>query len=344
MTGVCAMIDRKPCVLCVDDFDVQGIREFLERRFEGDIEVLAAIGVHEAKLILADRGREIDVAVLDIFMPDKEPAGLDLGRKMGADIPIIFISSYPQKEFAKEAHGLVPVAFVEKTTDEDWYDHLGDAIRGVLDVEEEPDEIAADKEYARRRSHSFGHTPATVVTVRFHVDDLPEGQAEPPAECLWDFGPLCLGYRHVELCVTEHHGRILHCHALSAHAIFPAVATEPDHFTQALRALFDASATIENRRAGHLDCPRFSAGIMPGTIVTGLVGERNPGHAAVIGRLADVAGQIALIAKPGEVGTVRNWLGADERAAIKALGRPVHDVDGAILGLQGRVALSLIQT
>lgn len=335
------MLDNKPCILCVDDFDAHAIKEFIERRFDGNVVVVPAIGIEEAKQILASRRGQIDVAVLDVFVPDSTAAGLDLGREIAADIPIFFISGHPVEEFAARAHGLVPVAFMEKTGD--WRDRLVNGIRNVLEPKEDPEPTAADREYARLRSYSFGHTPGAVATVRFHLPELPEGQDQSPAESLWDFGPLCVAIRYLESYVHQHHGRIVHCDGLSARVMFPAVGAELGHFEQAIRSLVETSQMIERRRAGGFDVPWFSAGIVHGTIVTGLVGERNPGHSALIGRLGDFADQMAIIARPQEIGAIDAWLHESERAVINSLGTECRHVNAPILGIQSPVQLLMIQ-
>ena len=326
------MKEGKPCILVVDDMDSDTLEAGIAAAFGEPIEILMATDIAEARAILRREGDFIDVVVLDIFIPGDTPAGLDLGREVAGHIPLIFISGHPESHFRDKTEGLAPIAFHQKSPD---LTGLIEKIRIALALREPAERLGPDM--ACLRSLGLCYVPGTAAAVRFLLRPLRPDEVLDCHECQWDFAPLAMGFRHLEVHVRAHEGRVLHLDGMTALAVFPGSGAAPDHFSQAMTALSETARAVDGLMTEPFYSARFAAGAVPGSLVMGVFGERNPGHSAVTGRPVDLARQLLLSAKPGEVGVLQGWLSAAEKKAFQAMTRSARTTSLSLQGVSGPV-------
>ena len=105
-------------LICDDHFIVrQGIRQMLADA--GDIEVVAeAADGPEAVRLVREAAGGIDVILMDIAMPHRD--GLDVLRQLKAEfarLPVLMLSTYPDKQYAVRSLKLGASGYLSKSAD-----------------------------------------------------------------------------------------------------------------------------------------------------------------------------------------------------------------------------------
>jgi len=309
--------DGTPVVVCVDDQDVDALTEVIRRTYGSPIDLYPARSLGEARGLIDGMSDTIDVLVVDIFLEQGRPTGIDFAREIKNRYPVIFVSGHDESTFRNEIEGLSPLAYHDKPVDAQ---KLCAQIRSGVELKSRAEALDQDATYVKNLSLS--HANATILCASFSLGEVHRSEACNPAACKWDFAPLALGIRSLERCIDGRRGRVLHISGTRALAIFPGSGAASDHFAQALSALVQANNAIGGLLSKSFHPARFGAGVIPGTMVMGFFGDRNPGHSAVVGRLVDIAERIAYSSKAGEVGTVEGWMKAADRKTFDALKGP----------------------
>ena len=294
-------------VLCVDDQIAGQLSQVIARGYGEPIEVLTAEDIRTARTILQQSAGAIDVMILDVFVSDGAD-GPDLYREFGSLVPTIFISGHPESEFAPSVEGMAPLAYHQKPPDTAVL--IRQIRQGVMLKRGRI--VATDLE--AEQNLRFPLRKASVVSLRFHVREIHHDEAHGPSETLWDYAPLSLAFNKVETAIEWHGGRIQHLWGLTLSTIFPAVGNDSAHFENAMAALRDAHQSVaEAFFSQDLYIARFSAGIVPGTVVRDTYGGGNPGISAIVGRMAESAGRLSDLGSTGEVATIHEWLDEEHR-------------------------------
>jgi CheY-like chemotaxis protein len=135
----------KPTVLFIDD--VEDIFEAARARFQDDYEILRATDPEDAYAIVEERRGQIDVAVVDMWMPSSngevnKRAGIEVierikgtGGQFGLDpeLPLIVLTAHGNIEDLRECLKAGASNYVLKGTTE-VFQHLHDRIQAALDA------------------------------------------------------------------------------------------------------------------------------------------------------------------------------------------------------------------
>ena len=157
-------------VLLVDDHHIvrQGLRQVLADTPDITVVDEAADGAGALRLVRAcldpEDGPGLDVVMLDIALPGRD--GLDVLKQLKADhprLPVLMLSTYPDKQFAVRALRLGACGYLHKSAD--------------------PDEmVAALRKAAQGRRHITASVAEVLATSISAPQDRPAHEALSPRE------------------------------------------------------------------------------------------------------------------------------------------------------------------
>jgi hypothetical protein len=277
---------------------------------------------------------DINVAIVDIFMADNKPGGIEVAREASRNGICTII--YSGKE-AKGYRPLVqekntgPVIFVKKTGDiEDLRPHVE---RFIV----QHDILRASLENALQDqliSHHFGWRLGTMIAVRFQVGDVTltnlkafrENTTPREAEQLWR---LTYALNALTRIIRQQQGDVL---TLGGRVAVIWFSDETDGMglrraVKSLKLLADESV-VETDRVWH--SIRFSAGLLPGRYSNGLFGQRLPGHAAIVSPLFDIVVALANGTSPMTVATLSDWMKPVENELFALIGTQLDSISATM--------------
>jgi hypothetical protein len=300
-------------VLFEDDAFGEKLKRLLESSF-GAGSVWWAQTPEDAEQILEEQRDEIQVLVADV-MKDGKPVGLELVEKYSGRLPTIVISAHQESEFTEYANRLGPITFLSKGPD--LFDRLSLAIKNAIVMAE--DERKVDLVGEDRESLCISRKPGAILHVNIHLSTT--SNAEFPQEhfTYWDFATIQVLVKEFHRQVLLQRGQVFALHDQTLAAVFPSeVDATSSTFARALACVRGVKHALGDDRRSVLLSHPFGAAIVEGVIVSGMFGVRPPGIPAVIGRLGEIASQVALAAWGGEVGVIDNRLHADSLSLFKS--------------------------
>lgn len=340
-----------PQVLLLEDKEdvAIGIMESIKALYPGPIDVWTVFNEKDALDVIREQSPDLDVVVTDILMGDGMPGGLDVAKVASARLPVIVISAFDRSDFGERSAALGPIQFVEKGRP-DFGKELVRKLQSAIGWKSWNSHV--NPEESERRSLCLAREPGTILAIRSHLSPLPIAAIGDLQSTVGDFHSIAVGLRFHETAIQRQGGSVYAFHDQVCMALFPD--RSPDAETEqkkveprrSLQAAFEAcriSRRLSGDTAPALNEFPFSGGLASGTIVTGVFGMRTPGHASIIGRLGDVAHQIASYGLPAEIGLVPAWLDADSRKWWNALGGERRTKVERIIGVDTEVELEFLK-
>jgi CheY-like chemotaxis protein len=332
-----------PIVLLVDDEDAyrQAAKEWIEKGYPklyGGMKptVLPVATIAAAEDILRQRPSGVDVIVTDADLPGRN--GFDLARLVGGGLPLVMISARDPAMFKDQAKGISPPpVFLPKPTslrnagplleqihDWLWYKAIQDASRAadLPPADTAPlAELPPSPRGATGRNLSLSRERAAILAVHVDMGEVPAGNPLPPDGMDFGYAHQYAAVFHVA--VHEAAGEPLVLIGQFLVAAFPD-GEAADGVRRAIRALLAFRDRMQRVLPSVGRVPQFAAGVAAGPCSVGRFGGGLLGTPAVVGRVPDVAVQLAAIAHIGRLAFVRPWLSATELAEIVAafLGEP----------------------
>jgi len=300
----------KPIILVLEDDD--NFREKLiprmETHFKGAVRILTATTVDQAERLLEEHGQSVAVLVTDVMMPNGEPAGIEVAARYSVSLPVIVISAFAVQSFGRDPQTLGVTAYLEKSTKATFFRDLMLNIEEAIEAKEQP-------------SLALSRERGAAICVRFRLSDLRSEEISRVDLRTVDFQAIAYGTREWQAAIESAEGRLSALYGQCLHGAFLDQQRNQDSVRRAVDVFVNAcDRTAIQYHEGFDRCP-FGAAIVTGVLSSGLFGLRPPGLAAIVGRLADVAQQLATTTKGRELAVLPDSLAPENlRHLKKALG------------------------
>ena len=297
------MSRNMPQMLILEDDQKQltRIKKRIERVFKNQIEILTATSADEAEGQLEAYGSTLDLFLTDVMMagPDGKPApvGLDVATRLAPRVPVIVMSAFPPDSFDRDPGRL---------GSEEFQQELVAAVQNAIITKQFDDRTR--EEPKELHSLCLDWRDGAILAIRFRLPDIAPRDLSTLDLRNVDYRAIGFGIREWQKSIEDANGRIHALHDQSFWASFVDTDSHQESVQRAVESFVTTcAATAGTSKAGFAQCP-FGAAVIPGKLVSGLFGRHAPGLSAIVGRLGDMAAQIALRARPGEIGLVRDWL------------------------------------
>ncbi|MEM8671197.1 MAG: hypothetical protein AAGG48_26985 [Planctomycetota bacterium] len=288
------------------------LKQLIELEF-GEDTCLWAKSPEEADEIHQENTERVLVLIADV-MKDGKPVGLELVEEHSGFIPTIVISGHKEEEFAEYRDRFGPIVYLEKGPDLP-KQLLPELHVALASAETERQAALAGTD---RRNVCLSREPGVILQVNLHLSLLSPKIAVQPRCLFWDFSSLQVLVRELQTHVQKWRGQVCTLNHQSITAVFPGELDEdPSPFSRAIASVRETKRALGEVERTVLRRYPFSAAIVEGVIVSGMFGNRTPGLPAVVGRLGDMADQVAGTALAGEVGVIDEFLSTDSLELFK---------------------------
>lgn len=306
------MSRNMPQILILEDDELRltRLKEWIERVFKNKIEILTATNAGEAEGQLEAHGSTLDLFLTDVMMPGPDgkpvPAGLDLANRMAPRMSVIVMSAHSPDSFDRDPDRLGSITFLQKSSSKEFQQQLIETVQNAIITKQFDDRTRAEPH--ELHSLCLDWRDGAILTVRFRLPDIAPADLSTLDLRNVDYRAIGFGVREWQKSIEDAGGRIHTFHDQSFWASFADTGDGQEGVQRAVESFVTTrAATVGESKAGFEQCP-FGAAVVPGKLVSGLFGRHAPGLSAIVGRLGDVSAQMALRARPGEIGVVREWL------------------------------------
>ena len=313
------MLNNIPQVVILDDnvLSLEEMQRFLQQAYQNKIDVQIATSIEEAEAQMEVHSTTVDLLITDVMMPGGIPSGLDLATRMSPRIPVIVISAFPPDSFENHPDRRGPVKFLKKSSSKEFQGNLLAAVQKSILIKQFDDRMKTDSE--ELQNLCMARKRGAVLVNRFRLSELAPGEVPKVALRNLDFASVAFGSREWQKAIEQYEGVIYSIHDQSLKASFEDSGDFQEGFQAAVQSFCVAcEATQGEWKAGFNECP-FGAAAVPGMLVSGLFGRNRPGIPAIVGRIGDIASQMALHARSRELAVVRDWLVERRRRWFDAL-------------------------
>lgn len=302
------MPQKIPKILILEDNErfLESLMAHIQKAYKDNVDILTATNPDEAEGQFESHGSTVDVFVTDVMMADGTPSGLDLAARLAPRLPVIVISAFPPESFERRPERLGPVTFLKKSASKAFQLALLQSIQKAVLIKRFDERV---KEESRElRSLCLQRHRGAILSVRFRLPDLAPSDLPTLDLRNLDFVSIGFGTGQWQASIEENDGRINAMHDQSLWASFADTGENQDGVQRAVESFRRTCDAIDGEsKAGFEQCP-FGAACVPGVLVSGVFGRHSPGMPAIVGRLGDIASQMALRALPREIGLARDWL------------------------------------
>lgn len=334
------MKDKAPQVLLLEDNEkyALSLEKKIKRGFNEKVDIWKAYNLDDAKQLLREQENVLDVIITDIVMSNGKPDGLELVSKVAGRFPVIIMTAHSPEDYIDKVENVGPVVFLKKGTP---YLHrqIVSNVRHAVSWKAADERIGPEEREVN--SLSLSREKGAILAVRFHFAPVNEYSFGDANITNWDFASLAVGFRHWQQEVESRGGRLCSFHGQMLIAVFEDSEKE-NAFRQAIESARAASHLDGQKAAVFYRCP-FSAAVLMGINVSGMFGRRIPGYPAIVGRLGDIAYQVALTGGYGEVAIIPNDLPRDEKKWADSLTNYRRYESLNLVGLTGPVDVEYIR-